>query len=275
MDKMDRLDFGQRLFVTGFFIAFVAESLTALDAAIGFTWAIAFWGVICALAVMFVTNGLYGGSATARTIAPLWVGLQVILCAGGLIAYAATDNDERVMHMFLLPGPVLAVIKLIAYLFWAWILFLSTEVKDYLYVRAGGSIEHIVVPEAPELSPLGITVPLGADEAKEADNLIFYMNVASIALLVAGLLQVLLSLRALEFYYIDGWLPLISGLALLLLGALLMAPASALAVLKDKTADLIFVMNALSRLKDYFCQQIVLTLVLCVVVIIGLVLQFI
>jgi len=291
MEKTQRLDVGEKVFVAGFFVTFVAESLVALGSAIHFSWLAAVYGIICCVVVMYLGNWLYTADPKARHAASIWILLQIAVTALALVAFAALPADSEWFNYLPLPGPWLALLKLAAYLYWAWALMVSPTVKDMLFVKAGGDPEKIVIPSAPELVPSGVVVPLTADQISQLGTLASYVRMVGFVFLLVGILAVALAVHNLPYVtaiprslrdpsfsdklvlMLNGWLPILEAVVLFALGSLLLSPAVALRDLKDKGTDLAYVMNAVVTLRDFICKQMIVTAVVMAIVVVNLIVK--
>lgn len=262
MERNERLESGEKLFVIGMVVGFVVEVAYATASVIDRTLDGFLLGVIGALVMLRLANWLYTGNNTALKCMLGWAGLQIVLAVGALLILSAATGRDNPASRFGYSISWVPFGKLAAYVIVAGLL-VSPSVRAFLFLKAGGDLAEIK-DKAP-LAPSGTTLPLTAEQSQIVARLANLLGWASLVLIVVGALRTYFGWTlahadvAQAADWIKGGPMLAEGILLLLVGVLLLGPAGAFDFLKTKSTDTTYLMNALDQLSSLYQKQLVLT----------------
>ena len=282
MTRQERLDIGEKIFIGAFVGSIVIEVLLTVFA-VTFNpawdtllpWTILVLGAVFVAFLLYLANWLYTGNRTAWTTALAFAAFQIVLASGVIVGMLTNHNFAAYLGASLI---WLAIIKAVAYAAFAGFLALPKSVHDFLGLRRGETIVEDTPPAATltaaEVVTPSPTVPLTDDQAAAFGSLSKWMQTAAGLLIVAGVLRV--SVGVINFHLVSDWmlwLPLLlQGIAAIVLGVVLFAPATALKLVQGRVTDRL--MDAFKRLQALYFLQLILLGVVIAAVVIGIATAF-
>lgn len=259
MDRQERLEIGEKLFVFGFLGVLLVEALfTVIAHGIAPTWMGLLLGIFATCYIAYLGQQIYAGYKSMMQVARFWAAFMLLLSIIALVALAAGGGQANLAERLGMPVLWMALIKTAAYAALLAIVFVPQSVKDFVVIKSGG--EPALAKEEKPLAPSGLTVALAAEHKQAVGKLRAGLVSAGVVLLIAGVLRLLLSLGELNAHATRGFLALVEGLLLAGLGGLLMFPARALKLLENNSFDMAYLMNALEQLRAFFQRQVLLVL---------------
>lgn len=268
-------DLGQRLFLTGVFAVMVVE-LVDIFVNIGstFEWTAFVLNLFSALFILYLGNWMYSGNKNALAVARGWVGLMAAVAAVGLaFRWLGLMHPDVSGHLGI-TAIWLGILKLAVYGTFAGWLF-SGSVLDFLASQRGETTATAAATtEHPPAT--GAPVELAADHVTALDGLAGTMKMASVILVAVGLLDMACGLSVVargglenfDFTKIGPLLNLVEGLAVVLLGVLLLPPLQNLqGLIGAAQRHMGIVMHLLHQLHTLYLGYIGVFLVLAAVAI--------
>jgi hypothetical protein len=161
MDTANRLERGERYFVTGTFVVIVAEALTFFGAVVSRAWLGSILDFLFLISAFWLANCLYAGSAVARKVVPYWAGFQMLLGLAGVICYFACEDSSLVRSVGIAPA-WLGVVKLVGWGFYCTVLTKGGPAWFLVAVKSGGDVAEL------EKVPRLREVLFGAGDSEEA-----------------------------------------------------------------------------------------------------------
>jgi hypothetical protein len=269
MERNERVESGEKLFVIGMALSFVTEVAYAVASVLEATWGGFFLGLIGAVFILYLANWLYTGSNTALKWMLGWAGLQVLLAIIAWAIVAATPGRTNAATLLGYGISWVPFGRLAAYAILGAIL-LSPSIRVFLFFKAGAEITAVVKEKA-ELAPSGTPLPLTAEQTQVVAGLANLLGWASLVLIVVGVLRAYFGWNLMTGDWIKGVPPLLEGIVMLLVGILLIGPAGAFDFLKTKGTDTTYLMKALEQLKSLYQRQLLLTALVLVGVLVALI----
>jgi hypothetical protein len=268
MDKPARVEIGERLYVTGFMVAFWSELvLTIVRNGLHFSWASVVIGTITIPVLLYLANWLYSGNRTAQLTTLVVIAVQVLLALLGLkLVPALASLNEQI-------GPYCAtigILRLFVYGGLAAMLY-SPRVRDFLNHQRGGETAAEQEPVEIQITPTGTAVALTDEQLENVGSVGSLVQIAAFVTIVGGLLQLVSAIDG----GARGILQAIQGVILLALGVFLLSPAKGLRMLGTPGADTAYLSHSLATLTAFFKRQLLLVVILAVVLIAGIVLSMI
>jgi hypothetical protein len=282
MVRQERVWFGEKLYVTGFVAALVAEALLAL-VALGtpFPWVGFVTGVIFFVVVLLLANWLYTGNPTARTAAVVWSVAQLAVAAGLLALFLAATDKNVTSSSMRTPTAVLAAFKLVVYAGLLALLLFPRSVRDFLATKRGEEPAEevrapvVAEPKKPAVMPTGVPLKLADDQTTAVRGLATLIGVSGAVLVVVGILRVAAAYVANRAQ--PASLPVIlagvEGAVTVALGLLMALPALAFRLLAEEGNDLAHLLHAFNSLTSLYRKQLILGLILAAALVVGIVVQ--
>ena len=278
MTRQERVDLGEKIFIGAIVGSIVIEVLLTVFAITlnpawntPLPWTISLLGAVFVVFLLYLANWLYTGNLTAWKMALGFAALQIVL-AGGVL-YGMQTSAAFAAY---LGAPLfwLALILLVAFVLFAICLGVPRPVHDFLSARRGETIAEDMPPApapAAEVVTPSPVLPLTDDQAAAFGSLGTWMQTAGCLLIVAGVLRFFVGLINIPLVFDwKQWLPgvpsLLQGIAAIVLGVSVFAPAAALKVVEGRVTERL--MDAFKRLHSlYFLQLIVLAIAVAGVVV--------
>lgn len=281
MERPEHVETGEKLFVIGLVVSFVIEVAFAAACVLERTWGGFFFGVLGAVVILRLSNGLYAGSASAVKWLLGWTGLQLLLALAAFILSAAAPGRDNPAALLGYGISWVPYGKLAAYVI-VGAVFFSASVRAFLFLKAGGALADVKTKSP--LAASGASLPLTAEQSQTVATLAGLLRWASIVLIVVGIVRAYFGWTAanapitgasneLTAIWARALPPLVDGIAMLLVGIVLLGPAGAFDFLKTKSTDTTFLMNALGQLRCLYLTQAALAGLMIVGVVIALVLR--
>lgn len=281
----DYLVLGETLFVTGAVLAFVSDVVLTFRSLVALNWIGLTLGMAFIVGTLYFVNWVYTGKKEARTPAAIWSGVQIAIAILG--AYLLMNLEYRWENRLYGAGRQLP--QLLSVQSWAWGLFKAAAYGGFLYLitqrgpalfflrHKGGESVEVPSPTVPpeDIHPTGNVIALTAEQSDNANTLASTLQCASIALMTAGFFQAVVGGQNIAVSPQQGWLKLVKGIVLLVLGLFAMVPITSLRNIKDRGSDTAYVSEALSKLGGLIAKQVLLTIVLLAVAVAGLFVLFV
>ncbi|MBI3410480.1 MAG: hypothetical protein HY040_19245 [Planctomycetes bacterium] len=272
MERNERVESGEKLFVIGMVVSFVTEVAYTTASVLEGVWGGFFLGLIGALIVLRLANWLYTGNNVALKWMLGWTALQLTLALAAWALLSATSGRDSVAHALGYGISWVPLGKLAAYAILGAIL-MSPSVRAFLFLRGGGELTDIKEKLPPTLT--GKTLPLSPAETQTVAGLANLLKWASWSLIAVGVLRLCLGgkLYSNEPDWIKAAPALVEGFVTLLVGVLLLGPSGAFDFLKTKSTDTTYLMSALEQLGSFYQKQGVLLALVAMVVFGALVIR--
>lgn len=228
MNREMLLDKGERVLVLTVSMVLAAETLfTIMSTGQQFAWPRLLLGIFGALFILFLAQRLYAGDHSVEKIALVWAVFQIVLLLASLwVGPEPRTGALGMLQEIGMPWRTYATLKLIAYLAFAGALLAPGSARAFLAGKRGDDVAKFLPVAVAETST---PVPWTADQKKLLGDLAGWMQIAAAVLILLG---VYLILNAIPPSLDMSWrqmLALLDGVLTLALGALLLAPAQAVA----------------------------------------------
>ncbi len=270
-----RIDLGQRFLLLAIFATLAVEVVeTVVNAGQWFSWMSLTLGTVASIGVLYLGNWLYTGNKTALAVTRLWVMVMLILAVFA-VSMKLTDapGEAAIGHHLGINVLWEGWLKLAVYGGFAAGLFLPGYVLDFLGAQRGEAPAAPTVPGA--AAPTGEPAELTAEHVTVLAGLASSMNMASVALLLVGVLDLIAAVVLLgRGDSTGGLLSLFEGIALIGLGSALVTPTKATQALAETTPrNMGLVMRMLTQLLATGKAYLILFAVLVLVVVLRIALH--
>jgi len=269
MDTKEKLFRGEKLVVTAFMPALVAEGfLLPLALIMQFSWIGLIYAALTAGLLVWCTGRLYNGEKDARIVAEALALLQVVVSFVCTILLAYTPAADRITHLVAQPVLWMALTKLSAYGLLGLILLLCRDVLDFMAIRRG---EEVAVAEPVTAS--GVVVTFSDPQKERFAKLASSLSKTGTVLLIAGALLLVYAFSPLvlpprptkglqeALPRLAPWLgqSLLPGVVAILTGVILLVTAPWAKRVQTEGTDKAYVAGLLGALTSLFRWQLLLT----------------
>jgi hypothetical protein len=269
-EQPQRIDLGQRFFLLSIFAVLVVEALaTVVNMGHAFAWSSTILGIVSTLAILYLGNWLWTGDRTALTVTRIWALLQLALVVVLMVILLGDVHTGSSLPRNLnISTAWEGWLKLAAYIGLVVALFVPGVVLDFIASHRGEPTAPVAANAADKILPTGEPVNLAVEHVNALEGLSRAMKTVTGVLIVVGVFEVLAGLLTYGKTPIGSWLSVAEGVALVVLGALLLAPLHGLqSLLSAAPRNTGHVLTFLTQLSMTFTGYVVVFLALAAVVV--------
>jgi hypothetical protein len=274
MNREAFLDKGERIFVMAVSLVLGAEVLfTTMGWGTELAWPRLLLGIFGGVFILFLANRLYAGDRAMEKVAVGWAGFQIVLLLASLVIGPTPRSGALGFLQDLgLPWRSMAALKLVAYACFVAALVVPGSARAFLAARRGEDITPFVPATVVDTSePMALT----PDQTQLFGSLARLMQGAGAILILLGLFVILNAIPPSLNISQRGAIALLEGFLTLGLGALMLAPAQALAGLGSATTSTMGrIQAALQRLAWWHMAAGVIGVLLVVAVVLRFLIEY-